>query len=53
MVVAYQILVDHEIFRLRDEVEASEGTDVTFYGTVSKPLRVTDIWTDLVPCQIS
>ncbi|KAI9880415.1 MAG: hypothetical protein M1830_003455 [Pleopsidium flavum] len=31
MVVAYQILVDHEIFRLRDEVEASEGTDVTFY----------------------
>jgi curved DNA-binding protein CbpA len=26
-------LLDHEIFRLRDEVEAAEGPDVTFYGT--------------------
>ncbi|KAH0553109.1 hypothetical protein GP486_006700 [Trichoglossum hirsutum] len=24
---------DHEIFRLRDEVEAAEGSGVTFYGT--------------------
>ena len=23
---------DHEIFRLRDEIVAAEGTDVTFYG---------------------
>ena len=23
---------DHEIFRLRDEVQATEGEDVTFYG---------------------
>ena len=23
---------DHEIFRLRDEIEANEGPDVTFYG---------------------
>ena len=23
---------DHEIFRLRDEIEASEGPEVTFYG---------------------
>ena len=26
--------VDHEIFRLRDEVELSEGKDVTFYGAL-------------------
>lgn len=24
--------VDHEIFRLRDELAATEGPDVTFYG---------------------
>lgn len=23
---------DHEIFRLRDELEATEGKEVTFYG---------------------
>ena len=23
---------DHEIFRLRDEIQASEGSEVTFYG---------------------
>ena len=23
---------DHEIFRLRDEIQASEGPEVTFYG---------------------
>lgn len=23
---------DHEIFRLRDEIETTEGSDVTFYG---------------------
>ena len=26
---------DHEIFRLRDEIEASEGPEVTFYGNYS------------------
>lgn len=26
---------DHEIFRLRDEIEASEGPEVTFYGKYS------------------
>ena len=26
---------DHEIFRLRDEIEASEGLEVTFYGNSS------------------
>lgn len=26
---------DHEIFRLRDEIEASEGPEVTFYGNHS------------------
>ncbi len=26
-------VTDHEIFRVRDEVAASEGQDVTFYGT--------------------
>ena len=26
---------DHEIFRLRDEIEASEGPEVTFYGKQS------------------
>ncbi|TAQ88740.1 hypothetical protein B7494_g2904 [Chlorociboria aeruginascens] len=30
-VVAAWSKEDHEIFRLRDEVEATEGTDVTFY----------------------
>ncbi len=25
---------DHEIFRLRDEIEAAEGSDVTFYGKI-------------------
>ena len=29
--VSDNYITDHEIFRLRDEVEASEGTDVTFY----------------------
>ena len=24
---------DHEIFRLRDELETTEGKEVTFYGT--------------------
>ena len=28
---------DHEIFRLRDEIEATEGVDVTFYGDYSCP----------------
>ena len=28
---------DHEIFRLRDEIEAAEGVDVTFYGDYSCP----------------
>lgn len=28
---------DHEIFRLRDEIEASEGPEVTFYGIYSYP----------------
>ena len=28
---------DHEIFRLRDEIEATEGIDVTFYGDYSCP----------------
>lgn len=28
---------DHEIFRLRDEIEASEGPEVTFYGNTSYP----------------
>lgn len=27
-----QLNLDHEIFRLRDELEASEGSGVTFYG---------------------
>ena len=27
---------DHEIFRLRDEIEASEGPEVTFYGRFSR-----------------
>lgn len=26
---------DHEIFRLRDEIQASEGPEVTFYGDYS------------------
>ena len=26
---------DHEIFRLRDEIEASEGPEMTFYGDYS------------------
>lgn len=25
--------VDHEIFRLKDELESNEGPGVTFYGT--------------------
>ena len=28
---------DHEIFRLRDEIEATEGVEVTFYGDYSCP----------------
>ena len=28
---------DHEIFRLRDEIEAAEGVDVTFYGDYCCP----------------
>ena len=27
------VRADHEIFRLRDELEAIEGPDVTFYST--------------------
>lgn len=26
---------DHEIFRLRDEIEANEGPEVTFYGAIT------------------
>lgn len=29
------VLQDHEIFRLQDELEAAEGLEVTFYGTLS------------------
>ena len=37
--------IDHEIFRLKDEVEVSEGTDVTFYDFlgVSPSATVEDI----------
>lgn len=28
------IRLDHEIFRLRDEIMVAEGVDVTFYGTL-------------------
>jgi len=28
--------LDHEIFRLRDEIQAHEGPEVTFYGAASK-----------------
>jgi hypothetical protein len=27
-------MTDHEIFRLRDEIKAYEGPDVTFYGRI-------------------
>lgn len=34
---------DHEIFRLRDEIQASEGSEVTFYGKHSCPPKVKPI----------
>ena len=33
---------DHEIFRLRDEIQASEGPEVTFYGNCLYWLWLTD-----------
>lgn len=36
---------DHEIFRLRDEVEASEGADVSFYDFIGVPASAT--WDDI------
>ena len=48
---------DHEIFRLRDEVQTFEGPDVTFYGKSEGPAF--DVWVEkrrplrLRPGQIS
>jgi hypothetical protein len=33
------VSLDHEIFRLRDEVEAAEGPGVTFYGIVGHSIK--------------
>lgn len=33
---------DHDIFRLRDEIQASEGPEVTFYGNYLYWLWLTD-----------
>lgn len=32
--------LDHEIFRIRDEIVASEGANVTFYGTAPIVLAI-------------
>ena len=40
---------DHEIFRLRDEIEANEGAEVTFYGILVDPISVLALLTDFLP----
>ena len=31
---------DYEIFRLRDEIEAAEGKEVTFYGETRASMKI-------------
>lgn len=32
-ILTHRLDIDYEIFRLRDELAATEGANVTFYGT--------------------
>ena len=43
---------DHEIFRLRDEIEATEGSDVNFYGEL-RVRRQRSVADSCVTCRLS